>query len=298
MKRIKHIFTVAGFLFFVMQIGAKEYTVKEIPLVHLQDRTRYVSNPDGILSASAVATMDSVLYALENKTGIQTIVAVVTGIEGHDCFEFAYQLGKRNGVGQKQRDNGLVILLSTEERCIQFVTGYGLEGALPDAICKRIQNKYMNPCFGKDRWDEGMVAGIRAVGDILEGSMDPAEEDADENALFTVGIFLIFFFGVMGLIFYIVWNSSKCPQCKKHRIKRVESRLLYKKNGQKREEVTYICRNCGYVFKRIRESSDEDYKGLRGRGGTFLGGGLGGRGGFGGRFGGGSFGGVGAGRRF
>ena len=110
-------------------------------MVHLQDRTRYVSNPDNILSASAVATMDSILFALEQKTGIQTLVVAVTGIEGGDCFDFAYRLGKEMGVGQKERDNGLVILLSTDERCIQFATGYGLEGVLPDAICKRIQSR-------------------------------------------------------------------------------------------------------------------------------------------------------------
>ena len=57
---------------------AKEYTIQEIPMVHLQDHTRYVSNPDGILSSSAVATMDSILFALEEKTGIQTLVVAVT----------------------------------------------------------------------------------------------------------------------------------------------------------------------------------------------------------------------------
>ena len=133
-----------------ISVQAKEYTIKEIPMVHLQDRTRYVSNPDNILSPSAVATMDSILYALEEKTGIQTLVVAVTGIEGGDCFDFAYRLGKEMGVGQKERDNGLVILLSTDERCIQFATGYGLEGVLPDAICKRIQSRYMVKHLGKE----------------------------------------------------------------------------------------------------------------------------------------------------
>ena len=144
------------FLLTGTHLVAKDWKVKDIPMVHLQDATRYVVNPEGILSASAVATIDSVLFALEQQTGIQTVVAVVSGIDGGDCFEFAYQLGKQNGVGQKQRDNGLVILLSTEERCIQFVTGYGLEGVLPDAICKRIQNRYMNNYFGQNKWNEGI----------------------------------------------------------------------------------------------------------------------------------------------
>ena len=77
-----------------ISLQAKEYTIKEIPMVHLQDRTRYVSNPDGILSESAVATMDQILYQLEQNTGIQTLVVAVTGIEGGDCFDFAYRLGK------------------------------------------------------------------------------------------------------------------------------------------------------------------------------------------------------------
>ena len=130
-----------------VQLQAKEYAIKDIPMVHLQNRTRYVSNPDGILSSTAVTTMDSILYALEQKTGIQTLVVAVTGIEGGDCFDFAHRLGQETGVGQKERDNGLVILLSTDERCVQFATGYGLEGILPDAICKRIQNRYMLPYF-------------------------------------------------------------------------------------------------------------------------------------------------------
>ena len=128
---------------------AKKYTIQEIPMVHLQDRTRYVSNPDNILTPSTVSDIDHILYALEQKTGIQVLVVAVSGIEGGDCFDFAYRLGKENGVGQKERNNGLVILLSTEERCIQFATGYGLEGVLPDAICKRIQNRYMVNHFGK-----------------------------------------------------------------------------------------------------------------------------------------------------
>ena len=80
-----------------VQLQAKEYAIKDIPMVHLQNRTRYVSNPDSILSSTAVTTMDSILYALEQKTGIQTLVVAVTGIEGGDCFDFAHRLGQETG---------------------------------------------------------------------------------------------------------------------------------------------------------------------------------------------------------
>ena len=287
-------------------LQAKEYTIQEIPMVHLQDRTRYVSNPDGILSESAVATIDNILYNLEQKTGIQTLVVVVTGIEGGDCFEFAYRLGKEKGVGQKGRDNGLVILLSTDERCIQFATGYGLEGILPDAICKRIQNRYMIEPFSKGDWNTGMVEGIRAVNSYLDGSMENIEQKGEENML-PIYIFGAFFLGILGMSSYSVWKQNRCPKCKKHKIQRISSRIISRSNGYIVEETTYLCQNCGHTFNRQTKSSDPNYRNPGGGiGPIFMGGGFGGRrgggfggGGFGGgSFGGGSFGGGGAGSRF
>ena len=289
-----------------LTLQAKEYTIQEIPMVHLQDRTRYVSNPDGILSESAVATIDNILYTLEQKTGIQTLVVVVTGIEGGDCFEFAYRLGKEKGVGQKGRDNGLVILLSTDERCIQFATGYGLEGVLPDAICKRIQNRYMIEPFSKGDWNTGMVEGIRAVNSYLDGSMENIEQKGEENML-PIYIFGAFFLGILGLSSYSVWKQNRCPKCKKHKIQRISSRIISRSNGYIVEETTYLCQNCGHTFNRQTKSSDPNYRNPGGGiGPIFMGGSFGGRrgggfggGGFGGgSFGGGSFGGGGAGSRF
>ena len=298
MRKILFILSLLGCL----SIQAKEYTIKEIPMVHLQDRTRYVSNPDNILSASAVATMDSILFALEQKTGIQTLVVAVTGIEGGDCFDFAYRLGKEMGVGQKERDNGLVILLSTDERCIQFATGYGLEGVLPDAICKRIQNRYMVEHLGKEDWDTGMVEGIRAVNGYLDGSMENigSNEEEDMTPLYIFGAFML---GGLGLFGWAVWSQNRCPKCKKHQIQRISSNILSRANGFITEETTYICKNCGHTFTRKSKTSDPNFRGPRGGSGPTIfmgGGGFGGRGGgfSGGSFGGGSFGGGGAGSRF
>lgn len=300
MRKLLFILSFVGLLGSI-SLQAKEYTIKEIPMVHLQDRTRYVSNPDNILSASAVATMDSILYALEEKTGIQTLVVAVTGIEGGDCFDFAYRLGKEMGVGQKERDNGLVILLSTDERCIQFATGYGLEGVLPDAVCKRIQSRYMVEPFGKGDWNTGMVEGIRAVNGYLDGSMENigSEEEEDDTALL---FFLAFFFGGIILIIAIVaFFGNRCPKCKKrHALQRVSSQVISRKYGVITTEVIYICKYCGHQHITKEKSNDTNYRGPRGGSTIFMGGGgFGGGGGFsGGSFGGGSFGGGGAGSRF
>lgn len=284
-----------------LSLQAKEYTIKEIPMVHLQDRTRYVSNPDGILSPSAVATMDSILYALEEKTGIQTLVVAVTGIEGGDCFDFAYRLGKEMGVGQKERDNGLVVLLSTDERCIQFATGYGLEGVLPDAICKRIQNRYMVQHLGKDDWNTGMVEGIRAINGYLDGSMENIDnEEADNTPLFI--IMGVIFGSFVLIVIIVIFFANQCPKCKKRQaLQRISSHIISRKHGVITSEVTYICKHCGHHVTKKEQTGDPNYRGPRGGNTIFMGGGGFGRGGggfSGGSFGGGSFGGGGAGSRF
>ena len=306
MKRLSSIYLLCwACLLCTISLSAKEYTVKEIPMVHLQNKTRYVSNPDHILSDYAVAVMDTTLYALEQQTGIQTLVVAVEQITGGDCFEFAYELGRTNGVGQKGKDNGLVVLLVTGERCIQFATGYGLEGVLPDALCKRIQNRYMLPAFKEDKWDEGMMTGIRAIRQVLadeEGTPTPIEENSD-NALLLIALAFCFI-GVPILMWFTIRQRRKCPKCHHYKLRQVSSRTVSRIGTVRTVETVYRCIHCGYIHRVTERKDDGNDIGHRGGGGgPFIGGpffgGSGGHGGFsGGSFGGGDFGGGGAGSKF
>lgn len=308
---MKHLLFTASLLLLNLlcapALPAKEYTPEEVPMVHLQNKTRYVSNPDHILSDRAVAVMDTTLYALEQQTGIQVLAVVVERIAGGDCFEFAYQLGRSNGVGQKGKDNGLVILLVTGERCIQFATGYGLEGVLPDALCKRIQERHMNPFFAKDNWDEGMVAGIRAVRQVLaneEGTPTPIEENSD-NAPLLIAL-LLCFIGVPALMWFTIRQRRKCPKCRQYKLRQISSRTVSRIGTTRTVETVYRCAHCGYVHRVVERKDDNDIGHRGGNGGPFMGGpfiggfggGHGGGGFSGGSFGGGDFGGGGAGSKF
>lgn len=291
------------FMCMLVSLQAQEiYTVKNIPKVHLQDKTRYVCNPAGILSAPACDEMDRMLYALEQQTGIETVVAAVPSIGSEDCFDFAHRLLNEWGVGKKEKNNGLVILLVTDQRCIQFYTGYGLEGDLPDAICKRIQTRDMIPYLKDGNWDAGMTAGIRAVCARLDGSMENDTEE--EEDLSATGIFLLCF-GIIGIgLFTVILAmraATKCPNCGQHKLQRSGSKLVSRRNGVRTEDVTYTCRNCGHKVVRRQQSYDENYRGGGGSGPVIFGGGgfgSGGGGFSGGSFGGGMGGGGGAGSRF
>ena len=279
------------------------YTTDNLPNVHLQDKTRYTTDPENILTPEARNSIDRMLYQLEQKTGIQSVVAVVPSIGEEDCFDFCHQLLNKWGVGQKGKDNGLIILLVTDQRCIQFYTGYGLEGPLPDAICKRIQTRDMIPYLKDERWSEGMEAGIRATCAHLDGSAPVGAPDKGNNDSPSLGFILLGVFGLLGVALLIgimaQYAASRCPQCGQHKLQRTSSQLIARRAGIKTEEVTYVCRNCGHRVVRRQQSYDENYRG-RGGGGPVIfgeGGGFSG-GGFGGSFGGGSGGGGGAGSRF
>ena len=277
-------------------ISAKVYKPADITPVHLQDRDRYTSNPDGILSDQAVTRIDAAFRTVEDSTGIQTLVAVVGDIDPDDCFEFTHQLAEKVGVGRSSSNNGLVILLSTGERCVQFATGYGIEGVLPDAICKRVQERYMNPHFANGEWDEGMIAGAEALKEILlKGEYDDDEDDVAETSVLYVFLGMILL--ITGLVIAMYRKSRKCPKCGKIALKQVSISTISKQNGVKKELLTFKCSHCGFITSRNRTSYYSTGTGSHGSG-PHIGGSFGGGGHMGGSYGGGHFGGGGAGSRF
>lgn len=309
---MKRILSLILFTLLLVPVRGEEkvYTVDNVPKVHLQNKYQYACNPAGILSKAACDSIDRMLYRLEEQTGIETVVAVLPSIGQEDCFNFSHELLNKWGVGKKGKNNGLVILLVTDQRCVQFYTGYGLEGDLPDAICKRIQTKEMIPYLKDGNWDAGMVSGVRAVCQRLDGTMVNDTDDSEKDDI-SVGIILLAIFGfiVVAIVASLLAAraSSRCPKCGEHKLQRSSSTVVSVQNGVKTEDVVYICRNCGHRVIRRKQSYDENSRGRGGgMGGPFIGGFGGGRGGFGaggggfsgGSFGGGMGGGGGAGSRF
>lgn len=286
----------------LMATATSVYTVKNTPNIHLTDLTKYTTDPNQILSPETVSRIDQILYQLDQKTGIEVAVVVLPSIGETDCFSFSHQLFKEWGVGKKGINNGLLILLVTDQRCVQFYTGYGLEGDLPDAIAKRIQYQKMIPYLKNNQWDEGVLSGVEAVYDRLHESMERGASETTSNYLI-IALFLGSFLLFIGISIYARYQSLKCPKCKKSKLQRSNSEVVKVTPTVKQEKVTYICRNCGNVVTRI-ENNYRNNSNNRGGGGfgpiiggPTLGRGFGG-GTRGGGFGGGLGGGGGAGSRF
>lgn len=302
---MRRFFILLLLVFFYTAAEARPYSVEEIPNVQLSNRYKFTSNPDGILSQAAVARIDSICYDLRHRGIAQTAVVAVAEIDSDDVFEFAYELFSKWGVGSKS-NSGIGILLVEEAREIRFVTGYGVEGALPDAICKRIQTQYMLPYFRSGDYSSGMVAGVEAIRSVLNGSeLDAGGNDdyiaSEEEPVFgIIAFFALMMIGGMIVLYLAIRASQKCPNCKEIALQKDSARVISRDFGATTYEDTYICAKCGTVVKRKRQDYDSSHNNRGGGGPIIMGGGGFGRGGgsFGGGWGGGSFGGGGAGSRW
>ena len=144
--------------------AAKDYSIETIPNVRLSNRLNHVSNPDGIITPDDAARINQLLNVVEDSLGIEVAVVAVNSIGDQDARMFATDLFKHWGLGQKSKDNGLLIQLVTEpsQRSVVFETGYGIEGVLPDAICYRLQQRYMMPDLKAGDYSAGMLKGVMA----------------------------------------------------------------------------------------------------------------------------------------
>ncbi len=149
--------------------------IADIPNVQIADSTQLVSNPDGVLSPTAVTQLNSTLRALRSATTAEVVVVAVDELDTDDIDRFATDLFTSWGIGKNDNDNGLLILISRGQRRAVLRTGYGLEGVLPDAICGRIIRNTMAPHFSEGDYDTGTLAAVADVAQRI-GAPDVADE--------------------------------------------------------------------------------------------------------------------------
>ncbi|MBO0358350.1 TPM domain-containing protein [Hymenobacter sp. BT186] len=133
----------------------------------------YVSDPDGVLSAATISALNDTLQALD-QAGQAHIDVVLTNSIGDEVPKAAaHALFNHWQIGDPTKNNGLLILLVLDQRRIEFETGYGLEADLPDALCYRIQQRYMLPAARAGNYDQAVQQGVAAtIRQLTTGSMD------------------------------------------------------------------------------------------------------------------------------
>ena len=140
--------------------AVQEYAVADVPNVQLADRNRFVSDPTGVLSPATVAAVDAALADLRARTTAEMVVVVVPSTGDVEPAQFAHQLLNEWGVGQKDRDNGAVLLIATQQKKAFFATGYGLEGPLPDITTQKILQQTVVPAMKENNPDKAVADAV------------------------------------------------------------------------------------------------------------------------------------------
>src|SRR6187431_1052733 len=125
--------------------------------------TGYVMDRAGLLNESTVEVLNEELYRHEVETSNQVVVETVISLGGTPIEEYSLHRATQLGIGQKAKDNGVLVVVARDDRKMRIEVGYGLEGVLPDAICARIIRVEMTPRFREGRYDDGVTAGVEAI---------------------------------------------------------------------------------------------------------------------------------------
>ena len=166
---------------------------------------RMVNDFSGLLNTDDLQKLESKLQSFYNETSTQIYVVIVDDLGGNAISDFAYQVGEKWGVGTKGKDNGIVILLNPSadrKHGDAFVaTGYGLEGAVPDAIANRLVDLEMVPFFKELKYYEGLDAVTNTIIELTKG------EYTAENYLASKGESFPFMEILIPLIIIIILAS-------------------------------------------------------------------------------------------
>jgi len=226
MRIKKYIFI---FISLAVLLSASGFSAKDVVNPKAADANNFVCNPDGILSHSAVEKINVILQQLEADTRAEVAVVALNSIGDEEISDFGVQLFKEWGIGKKELDNGLLILFVLDQRALRFEVGYGLEGVLPDGICKRIQTQAMIPEFKKENYDVGILAGVEHAAAYIR--KEPLPEENKVSSRFS-SEFVKTIFIILLIYLFLAWILLFIE---KNKVKRVKNSQLLLNNQQRYE---------------------------------------------------------------
>ncbi len=162
----------------------------------------YINDYANILSEETENYIYEKSVSLYNADGTQIVVVTIPNLENKSLEEYGLELARSFGIGSSEKNNGLLLLLSLEERLFRVEVGEGLEGILPDGKTGRFQDEYIIPYLKEDKFDEGIKNGYNAffneIVTLNNLDLDTSELEQKESSLL-VGDFIILS-GSIGLL--------------------------------------------------------------------------------------------------
>lgn len=158
MKRIVSFGILSLFLIIVFAVSVTAVTISVHPTEQF-----FVNDFANVIDESTEKDMFNAGVQLYQKTGAQVVVVTLDTINGADIQEYGIQLGRAWGIGDEEKDSGILLILVMEEREVGISVGYGLEGAVTDMQSGIILDNYALPYFHEDNYSEGLAAAYDAL---------------------------------------------------------------------------------------------------------------------------------------
>jgi len=201
MQTIKNNVLIVLLAIFSLQTYAQELPEKS---------NRIVNDYANFLSANERNALEQKLVQFNNQTSTQVAIAIVPDLHGYDAASYAFKLGEKWEIGQQGKDNGVLILVKPNTQNAKgevfIATGYGVEGAVPDAIAKRIVENEIIPNFKQGQYYKGLDQAVNTIISLTKGeyTADEYRERTSGNAGSAIPMIIIFlliiFFSVMGRV--------------------------------------------------------------------------------------------------
>ncbi|MGL5150795.1 MAG: TPM domain-containing protein [Clostridium sp.] len=169
-------------------------------------QNKYINDYVGVVNSDYTQKIISIGYELESKCGAEAVIVIVNSLDGYDIESYANKLFRNFGIGQKNKNNGLLILLAMNEKNFRVEVGSGLEGVIPDALTNRVMESLAKPRFIERDYGLGLLESYSTFCDliskeynvILDKSLNislPSENNSSSNGFFigggVIGLFLL-----------------------------------------------------------------------------------------------------------
>jgi uncharacterized protein len=192
----------------VLALATTRASAEEVPIP--PSPARWVTDRAGMLSAEARARLDAKLEAYERQTGHQVVVWIGDTIGSTPLDDFAVRTFKAWQLGQKGKDDGLLLLVLAKDRKMAIEVGYGLEPQVPDAVASRIINDVMAPKLRAGDADGAVGAGVDAILTSIEGkpfqsAPGAARPEIEKNRPSTGQLIG---FGILALVFLVLFITN------------------------------------------------------------------------------------------
>ncbi len=179
----------------------KIFFVFLFPVIFLRAQTDYpalkfyANDFTNTLDNSELSNLNSALKSFDDSTSNQIIFLMIPSLNGGSLEDFTYQTAAKNKIGSKKNNNGVLFFVAKDDRKMRIEVGYGLEGALPDALCSSVLRNEVRPYFKQGDYYDGIAAGLNAIMAATKGEYkaDKKEKDGKGKAFPFIFIAILIF---------------------------------------------------------------------------------------------------------